>query len=150
MGGPAEGLYIIRNVAAKTVITVGGSNDLVGSALSFDKIQLQLFAVKIIGQNDSTYLITQAGTTNVVDLFNSESADGTRIISFPVHCQLNQQWVISATSTANVYKIKSKSSNKVVDLTNSEKADNTAVINFHDHGGQNQMWEFKKIGPYSI
>ncbi|KAI0103209.1 ricin B lectin domain-containing protein [Nemania sp. FL0031] len=150
MGGPAEGLYIIRNVAAQTVLTVGGSNDLVGSKLTFDKVQLQLFAVKIIGVNDSTYLITQAGTTNVVDLFNSESADGTHIISFPVHCQLNQQWVISATSTSNVYKIKSKSSNKVVDLTNSETADNTAVINFHDHDGQNQLWEFKKIGPYSI
>jgi len=149
MADPQEGVYFIRNLKTRTVVTADSSAPnpkLVGSKLSFDSIDQQLFSFKIIGQD--IYLITHVKTGRVADLTGSDADDGTPIITYPVHYTTNQQWEISADGSA--YKIKNMSSGKIVDLTNSDANDGTPIINFTDNNTDNQKWEFKRVGPCKL
>jgi hypothetical protein len=97
MSALAEGVYFVRNVAAKTVITVNPSASpnptLVGYKYDFDKVDQQLFSVKAIGK-DNKYLITHVKTGLVFDLQGAKIADLTPIIVYPVHWGDNQLWNI--------------------------------------------------------
>jgi hypothetical protein len=97
MSAPAEGLYLIRSAQTKTVVTVDSSTPnpkLVGSKYSFDDVDQQLFNVKRIGK-ENRCLITHVRTGRVVDLQGANSADGTPIITFPLHWGDNQLWIIN-------------------------------------------------------
>jgi len=148
MSALADGVYLIRCAATKTVVTANPGQPypkLVCSKLNFDSIDQQLFSVKVVGKN-STYLITHVSTGRVADLERHDPADLTPIITYPVHWGDNQLWNI--TPNGGAYQVLSVSSKKPWDLTGGDPKDGTPVINYRANGGQNQLWEFKKVGPY--
>jgi len=146
----AEGVYFIRNVQSKTLITLdlsaSPSPTLVGSQFNFDELDQQLFSIKTIGQ-DNKYLIAHAKTGQVFDLSGGETADYTPIIVYPIHFGDNQSWNVNPSANG-VYKIHNVRSGDLVDLRSGESGDNTPIWNFRDLGTDNQLWEFKRVGPY--
>ena len=92
-----KGVYFIRNVLSKTVMTVDLSTApyhiAVGYTYNLDEVNRQLFSVKRVGK-DNTYLIINVLTGEVLDLQGGETNDNNPIIFYSNGYGVNRLWNI--------------------------------------------------------
>jgi hypothetical protein len=91
-----DGLYFIRSVEGKDVLHVDSSTKpyptVVCRPYEYDSIDDQLFK---ISHNGTAHIITHKLTGRVFDVRGGATADGTPIITFPLHSKSNQLWNIT-------------------------------------------------------
>lgn len=88
---------------------------------------------------DGYYTITSVGTGKVVDLFSSNTNNGTLIDQWTASNSTNQKWFIEQTSEG-YYRIVSRVSQSVIDIPNFSNTAGTSLDEFVWNDGVDQQW----------
>lgn len=113
----------------------------------------QLFDVKY-DEGTGFYTIINSVSGLSLDVFNSNSADGTEIIAWPQNSGCNQKWVINKYDDG--YEISSACTGKVLDVPHSLAQRGQKVTIYKKKDSKNQRWSFNVVseekysGNYNI
>jgi len=145
--------YKIKSVYSGTYLSFASGLQLASlAAISGNPTPVEWQIVK----HGNAYIIVLASNTNLVlDLFESRTNNGNKIILYQKTGNDNQDWIFEAVKEepaaqpkkvysgplrAGTYAVRNAYSNAALDLAASDPAPGTAIANWTAHGGNNQKW----------
>ena len=100
--------------------------------------------------NQQAVLLISANSALALDVENGSLEAGAKIMQFPVHSGLNQQWVITPVPKpleTGLVAIVAVHSQMVLDVGSFSLENGAEIIQHPFNGGGNQQWRMRQEGP---
>ena len=145
----ADGTYYIKGVDSQKYLQVKdnrGANAQNVEISSGTGAAGQKWILK--NQADGSFTLTSALGNYSLDIANGSDQDGANAQIYSSHGLDAQRFTLGATSSSNIYTIRTvcSGSTKALDVSNRGKADGTNVCQWTLNGNANQQWIFETVG----
>ena len=128
-----------------TTVNVGWQN-----SWSLDVTTGELASESSDPASGSTYTLTNAKSSYLLDVDKASTANGATIDQWPSDGGTNQQWTLhQVAGTADVFTLTSVSSGLCLDVPNLSAAEGVQLDQWTCNGGTNQQWALDPVGSYS-
>ncbi|KAG8985445.1 hypothetical protein FRB94_004850 [Tulasnella sp. JGI-2019a] len=140
MAAPRDGVYVIRNVASNTIITIGSKVDERRKAAGYAPRSGLVQQWRITKQADESYQITSKDDPTLFLGYDQDGFEELALITESApswKLQLVNQWIKA------FYIMTPKG--WVMDLSYSSPKDDTPITIYLKHGGPNQQWKLERV-----
>jgi hypothetical protein len=102
-----------------------------------------------LGSSTTTkyYEIVSRNSGLVLDVYGAQTNAGAKVIQWPYHSGLNQQW--SLVTDGSYYQIVNRNSGLVLDVYGAQTNAGAQVIQWSNHNGLNQQWSVVTDGSFT-
>lgn len=146
-----------RQVTAATITSVGGTDTLVRYGTWEQQVSLASGQSVVVHPPareyhdepetvaPTTYQFVNRGTGKAIDVPNSSTTPGTKLIQWSPSSAANQRWLITDLGDGKKY-LTSVASNLLAEIGGGVTTAGAAVTQWSNTGGDSQMWRFTDVG----